>query len=552
MPDSPFYAFYQESVLPNLDQDDSSTGNVVGLLERGDHALQFRTHLIRNARTSIDIQTFIWANDECGSFVFKELLDAAHRGVKVRLLIDHIASMKNRDAIVYLTTASENIEIKYYRPAAKQLKSSLPMTSIYAVIFAGSINQRMHNKLFIVDDAIAMTGGRNYDNHYFNYSTTYNFNDRDAYVLGPVVQECVESYERYWNDKRSVASQELLDVIGKLDDENIRDESILTDTPDDWYFDQLNRNVSNPEFVTTTFINTLHEADSIEFLVDRPGKNKGWWLFRLWSGGRVTKQLKQVLDRTEQELIMQSPYLIVNRWAQRTFRRIRKHHPDVRFVVSTNSFGATDHLIAYSANYRLRTPYINKLKFEIYEFKPYPDVIAEEFPQFEAMAALAEAEGQDREPYYSVHSKSFVMDGHTSFVGTYNLDPRSFNLNSEEGFLIKDVELAQQLRAEILQDTEPENAWVIAPRHDLLGRDLNELNRFIEWLSRILPIDVWPLRYTSSYELNEGFEPLSPWHPDFYDHYNDIGRFPGSEFITSNELITSFYKTFGKFATPAL
>ena len=272
----------------------------------------------------------------------------------------------------------------------------------------------------------------------------------------------------------------------------------------------------------------------------------------MWSSGRVTKDLKQVMRSTEHELVMQSPYLIVNRWAQRQFKKIRKRNPDVRFVVSTNSFASTDHLVAYSANYRLRTPYIRKLKFEIYEFKPYPAVMQEEFPQFEMLKARAEDEGRDRDPYYSVHSKTFVMDGHTSFVGTYNLDPRSFNLNSEEGFLIEDVDLAQRIRVSILRDTLPENAWVIAPRHDLMGRELNELNSFIEWISRILPIDLWPLRYTSSYELKPDHEPLSPWDPNFYDHYDDIGRFPGSEFVTSDEMLTSFFKTFGKFATPAL
>lgn len=551
-PESPFHRFHVETVEPNVFNPDSSQNNYVGIVDRGDYALQLRTHLIRSAVESIDIQTFIWANDECGAFVFHELLEAAHRGVKVRLLIDHIASIKNRDAIVYLLTASENIEIAYYRPAAKQLKSSLPMTSLYAVIFAGSINQRMHNKLFIIDGALAMTGGRNFDNSYYNYSTTLNFKDRDAFVMGPLVRECQVAFDRYWNDRRSVPSHELLDVIDKLDVENINDESIFTEVPDDEYFQTLNANANDAAFVQEQFIDTLYEADSVRFLVDKPGKNTGWWLLRMWSSGRVTKELKKVIHDTQEELVIQSPYLIVNRWARHEFRKIRKRHPDARFVVSTNSFAAADHLISYSANYRLRTPYIRKLKFEIHEFKPYPAVMQTDFPQYEMMKARAAAEGGVREPYFSIHAKSFVMDGHTSFIGTYNLDPRSFNLNSEEGFLIKDADLARDLRATILRDTLPENAWVIAPRHDLMGRELNELNSFIEWISRILPIDVWPLRYTSSYELKEGMDPLSPWDPNFYDHYNDIGRFPGSELITSNEVLTSFYKTFGKFATPAL
>ncbi|MFP6584359.1 MAG: phospholipase D family protein [Candidatus Hydrogenedentota bacterium] len=549
-PDSPFHSFYAESIEPYLNNLDRTQGNYVGIVDNGDLALQLRIHLIRNATQTIDIQTFIWANDECGALVFKEILDAAHRGVKVRLIIDHIASLKDSTTIAYLTEASPNIEIKYYRPAAKRLKSSIPLLSLNAVIFAGSINQRMHNKMFIIDGAVGLTGGRNFDNHYYNRSTTYNFKDRDVYVLGPVLNDARASFERYWDFNKSVSSDKLLDVVNKLDDENLRDESFFEDLATDPMFDDLLVDIENNSLMHEQFIDTLYPAKSTRFLADAPGKNKGLWLFRMWASGKVTEDLKNVISTTEHELIMQTPYVVVNRWARRTFKKIRKKSPDVRFVVSTNSFAATDNILAYSANYRLRSPYIKKLGFQIYEFMPHPEIMQEEFPEYADMKKRAVQQGKDRAPFFCVHSKSFVMDQRISFIGTYNLDSRSFNLNSEEGFLIEDEAIAKALRATILRDCAPENSWVIAKQDQ--QEELGEVNRTIEGISRLLPIDLWPVRYTSSFQLRDGYEPVPPDHAEFYSRYEDIGQFPGSDDFSGPEALTLFYKSFGKFMTPAL
>ena len=221
--------------------------------------------------------------------------------------------------------------------------------------------------------------------------------------------------------------------------------------------------------------------------------------------------------------------------------------------MSTNSFAATDNRMAYSANFRLRSSYIKKLKFQIYEFMPHPKSITEDFPQYPTMQAKAEAKGLTDLPFFCVHAKSFVMDGRIAFIGTPNLDPRSFNLNTEEGFLFDDEAIAQALRTNILRDTAPENSWVVAKKRQVI-RDLENLNRQIGWISRTLPIDLWPMRYSTSYQLREGETPTSPRDRDnFYDRYEDVGLFPGTEeHYTSDEFIFSLYKTFGKFMTPAM
>jgi cardiolipin synthase C len=550
---SPFHTFYQKHKDNIENAEDPSQHNFAGIINRGDYSLQLRLHLIRNAAKSIDIQTFIWANDECGTLVFHELLKAAQRGVKVRLIIDHIASLKDSKAIAYLTTASPNIEIKYYRPNARVLKSSIPEYSINAVLFAGGINQRMHNKMMLIDGVLAMTGGRNYDNHYYNLSTSYNFKDRDVMVIGPVVKQSQASFERFWEYKHAVSSTDLLDVVRKLKEHDLSDKSYFSQVAENDIFAETFSAAEDKTLIKERFIDTLFHSQFTRYIVDDPGKNNWPWLLKMYGGGKVTRELSFIIKQTEEELIIQTPYLIVNRWARRPFKKIRKDHPGVKFIMSTNSFAATDNRMAYSANYRLRSQYIKKLKFQIYEFMPYPESISEDFPQYTTMKAKAKTEGLSDPPLFCVHAKSFVMDGRIAFIGTPNLDPRSFNLNTEEGFLFDDEAIASALRANILRDTAPKNSWVIARRRQL-SSEIENLNRQIEWISRTLPIDLWPLRYSTCYQLKEGETPTSPRdRENFYQRYEDLGLFPGMKAdYSSDEFIFSIYKTFGKFMTPAM
>ena len=318
-------------------------------------------------------------------------------------------------------------------------------------------------------------------------------------------------------------------------------------------FDETFAVVENKALIKERFIDTLFHSRFTRYITDDPGKNNWPWLLKMYGGGKVTRELGFIIKQTEEELVIQTPYLIVNRRGQRPFKKIRKEHPGVKFIISTNSFAATDNRLAYSANYRLRSLYIKKLKFQIYEFKPYPESIAEDFPQYPLMQAKAEEKELEVPPLFCVHGKSFVIDKRIAFIGTPNLDPRSFNLNTEEGFLFDDEAIALALRANILRDTAPGNAWVIA-RKKQSSSELENINRQIEWISRTLPIDLWPMRYSTCYQLKEGETPTSPRDRDnFYQRYEDVGLYPGTEALHTNEdFIFSLFKTFGKFMTPAM
>jgi cardiolipin synthase C len=546
--EAPFQLFLQEHTAAFAEDAGPARGNHVAIINDSYDALLLRVHLIRTARESIDIQTFIWADDACGKIFRYELVQAMQRGVRVRVLVDHMGVRFIPKALAYLSTLSPGLEIRVYRPAALRMRPSLPLRVLEFILPTGT-NQRMHVKTMVVDGRVGLTGGRNMDDHYYNNATTYNFKDRDALVVGPVVEAMAHGFEEYWEFRKSVPAEKLKDVarlirIGVMGEPLTRVDVGLDDG-----FAQLDRDADDAQVVRARFIDTMLPASKVTYVIDKPGFKTFYFLpLNRTGGGRVSHALTDSFKTAEDTLIIQSPYVILNRRARRQFRKVKKQSQDLRIICSTNSFGAADHIEAYSANYRLRTKVIKGLGFEIYEYKPHPQDLLRHFPNYPEIEQRAVDLGTRRPPFLSIHAKSFVMDDDLVFVGTYNLAPRSFYINSEDGLLIEDEAIARAVKEDILRDIAPENSWVIAERRTpLVG-----LNNVFEGLSGLVLLDLWPIRNTTSYELLDGKDPVAPTHPDFYEHYTDIGSFPGGEDMPLEQILTSIYKTIGKAATPLL
>jgi cardiolipin synthase C len=176
---------------------------------------------------------------------------------------------------------------------------------------------------------------------------------------------------------------------------------------------------------------------------------------------------------------------------------------------------------------------------EIFEFSPYPVDLIHMVPRYPDLIGFT---GEDivkalnqhiwfpflaRGPKLTLHAKTYVVDGKITQIGSHNFDPRSAVLNSECGLIIYDEAFAQQVREDILRDTAQGNSWVVAKRIEK-DNPVTYISGVIESLSNMLPIfDIWPYHYTSNYQLKPGYAPLpSSRHPDFYEHYEDIGQFP--------------------------
>ena len=264
-----------ESPLRNLIER-THDSHFVRVLETGDEALLARVHLARAATRSICVQTFIWGNDDVGRCLIWELLQAAKRGVKVRVIVDQwVAALTPNvtlDLLGFVATAHPNLETKTYNPRLSFDADQLEVAG-QALLDFKRLNQRMHNKLFLVDDSLAVTGGRNVENDYYDRGERRNYRDRDALVVGPVAQEMRRSFDEYWAYEHSVDPQALPDVAKLIAEGgaarfDTRNAFNLGDQLDD-----IDAAASDPRAVERSLVEGSHRVRDVHFVADAPGKN---------------------------------------------------------------------------------------------------------------------------------------------------------------------------------------------------------------------------------------------------------------------------------------
>ncbi len=505
----------------------------VNMLEQGEASLLVRVHLIRAARRSIDIQTFIWVDDDAGRLLLDELLAAARRGIKVRVIADQLFSLEDTELLARLARIHANLEIRIYNPTFhKAVTRPLEFAASIVCCFR-RFNQRMHNKLFLVDDEFGITGGRNHQNRYFDWDHEFDYRDRDVLVSGAAAGAAMHaSFEQYWHYRRAVPLTRLNDVNRRL----IAEADQTLDLPaaklsmDPARVEALRVRAADPAEIGRHFVADALRVGAVEYFSDEPDKQDDGSDSNRLLGERIAKLIGDARER----IVLQTPYLVISKRAQRVFRALRERTPRPQVVVSTNSLAATDAFYVYALSHKYKKRYL-KLGFHIYEFKPFPADAAELVADYALLGGKLDGKsGYQRYGQAPVsksgvrlgmHAKSIVIDGAITLIGSHNFDPRSDNYNTESGFIIHDRAVAARVSAAIERDIEPQNSWTIAkrPRTNLIHR----INNAIADFSTALPLfDFWPFRYSTSYELNEGCEPLAPNDPGFHDCYTAVGDFP--------------------------
>ena len=303
-------------------------------------------------------------------------------------------------------------------------------------------------------------------------------------------------------------------------------------------------------------------AGRVEFFADLPQKH----VDEQPAYEDASLAMRELVDSTRDELVVQTPYLVLSRPARALFREIhdRPDPPDV--IISTNSLAATDAFPVYAMSHKYKRLYLRELGFQIFEYKPYP----EDAPiDVEATGALGEetamlpifgsgSSGSASGPVplkragvrVGLHAKSIVIDDRIGVVGSHNFDPRSDNLNTESMVVVHDAQFAAALRASIQRDMMPANAWTIARQEK--PPVLSGLNYSLGKISEKLPVfDIWPFPYASSFELREGCNPLPPGDPDFHDCYQDVGAFPEVD-LPLKTVYTRILTAFGAGLVPIL
>lgn len=508
----------------------------VTLLEKGEDSLLLRLHMIKAARKNIDIQTFIWVNDDAGHLMLAELLEAAKRGVKVNIIIDQLFSMGNSWFLAELATLHENLSVKMFNPLFNEgHTSAFDFFSALACCMA-NLNRRMHNKLFLVDDKYGINGGRNYNDRYFDWDKKFNYRDRDALAVGKVTLQMKESFNEFWHSQWVVPLENLDDIAYRILNNQ--------ENNSEWGLAQLPKasllNLKSYEYNTIeeVFVDTAIAVDHLEYFSDSPKK--------LFIRNKKTKQeykqmslkIKELILSAQQTLLMQTPYLVLSKNAYRALKSLHKKRPNVQINVSTNSLSSTDAFYVYAISFKHKKKYLKNIGLTIFEYKQNPEYKNQMFVE----------KNFQKQTRFGLHAKSIVIDGYTSLIGSHNFDHRSDILNTESGLIIQSTELANKLTKYIETDIQAGNSWVIAPNKKI--PILSFFSGMIATVSRSLPIlDIWPFRYSSSFQLKLGENSVGIYHKDFYKNYENVGSFPEVS-LSSKQIQTIIISAFAGFAEP--
>ena len=520
----------------------------VTLFDVGEDELLARIHMVRAARESIVLQSFIYDDDEVGRMYFRELLAAARRGVRVRLILDQYGTYIAADVLAAMAMAHENLDIKFFSPIMNRGGKS--KTREIGTLFLNfkEVNERMHNKLFAIDGRMALVGGRNIRNAYFDYDPKVNFKDLGMLVVGPVVETVYQSFDIYWNHEMCVAAMDLPDIAAAALDPNT-----LSDTSTEEEFAWLDQAANSYSIYDERPALIVYPVHRVEYIADWPIKDHPAPQASQWDS---TERIESILLSARRSIIMQTPYLIHDFKGILEFGTYRKHHPKVDIALSTNSLASSDMSFGYAFTFKQRQYYLKDLNSRLFEFKPVPEDIllmtprhAESRPpgapkDLNARPDEERLSGYDG-PTLCLHSKFFVVDDAVSFVGSHNFDPRASNLNTENGFIVWDEAVGLELHRIFDRDTAPQNSWVAAwhPKWPVIGN----ISDRIATLSNRLPVfDLWPFYYSNTYDLKDGKPPLPPQHPDFYDHYQADGAFPQVGWI--DRLQVRLFMAFGGLA----
>lgn len=342
------------------------------ILDEGEISLVARLNLIRSATRSIDLQTYIFDKDDSARLVLDELQAAARRGVKVRVLIDQLSAISDLEILGALSGSHANFSLRVYNPTFGKARLNYFDYAASVVCCFRRFNQRMHNKLLVVDDALGVVGGRNYQDDYYDWDSEYNFRDRDVIVAGPEVREMAANFDAFWRAPRSVPAERLNDVGRTL----LR-QGVPAMPPADFRrperVERVSEEANDPDFVRRTFVDTALPVASVQYVADLPRKHRRERASQPANGQHVTEpQLDALIASAQSEVLLQTPYLVLSKPAQQLFRTLRKREQAPRVVVSTNSLAATDNPIVYALSYKYKRRNLRELGFNIYEFKPFP------------------------------------------------------------------------------------------------------------------------------------------------------------------------------------
>ena len=422
---------------------DQPDKTVAYLINEGTEAFVARMAMLYEAERSIDVQYYIWHADLIGKLLLNGMIQAADRGVRVRILLDDISINAELESMLYAMDQHENIDVHLYNPFA-----SRGLRAVDYVTDAFRINRRMHNKSFTVDNQVTVVGGRNIGNEYFSADESSNFRDIDVLAVGPVVTEVSQQFDAYWNSKvvypvsafeHNQATKSSLDNLRtELAEfaESQKGSKYQLDIKDSDMYQRL-RGASSKSKSPRLF------TGDVKVVYDDPEKGLG----KTEEDIVYLKALvKPHISSIEKTFELVSPYFVPGEEGTKYMTDMVTRGVKVRVV--TNSLSSTDGLMAQSGYARKRIELL-KGGVELYELKS--DV------KTDASRSLR----RGAKAKSGLHAKTYVFDRDEVFIGSFNFDPRSANINSEVGIIYQVPEMAQYIAEGIFDNAINDYAYKV-------------------------------------------------------------------------------------------
>ena len=416
------------------------------LLDSNEDGLRWRLALIDSARQSIDAQYYLWYGDAAGQLMVKRLLDAADRGVKVRMLVDDLntlisdaATVTLRDKVAAWMDAHPNVELRVFNPWRNR---ELALRLGESIAELERVNQRMHNKALIVDNRAVILGGRNIGDEYMGLNAAFNFHDLDVLGIGPVARQASAVFDVYWNSDRAMPVSAL--KIPVVPEEAAKGR------------ETLEKRLVNAKSLARFPLPPQSWSKELAALRGRLHAGTSRVITDPPTGGEVElvmlKAIREMLASARQELLVVNAYIIPTDHGITTLQRLNER--GVKMKVLTNSLASHD-VPAVNSHYKPWRKPILEAGAELYEMR-----------HDAAIQPLVADTPPTHAKFMGLHSKAIVVDRAQVFIGSMNFDPRSAQINTEMGAVIESRGLAEALARLIERDVQPANSWRVDPDAD--------------------------------------------------------------------------------------
>ena len=413
------------------------------LVSEGTEAFLTRMVLLSMAERSVDVQYFIWKSDLVGKLIMHKMIEAAERGVRVRMLLDDITLDSETKDIIFAMDQHPKINVRIYNPF-----SSSGQRVKAAITDGYRINRRMHNKSFTVDSQYTIVGGRNIENNYFSANTRSNYADLDIISVGSMVAEVDEQFDIYWNSPLAVPADVFSDyeshkdrfqaVNRELSDFALshEDSEYSLDVKDSEMYQRIERGISGRNSVR------LYKGKA-HVIYDDPEKTLGKSEFETTY---MTSLMRPHVEKIEDTLELISPYFVPG--VEGRERLIEMVNRGIKVRVITNSLASTDGVMAQSGYARHRIELL-KGGVELYELKP------------KAKSKASRSLRRSAEAKSALHAKTYIFDRNEVYIGSFNFDPRSAKINTELGVICEVPEMAEYIATEMFDKNIREAAYKI-------------------------------------------------------------------------------------------